>query len=75
MTLQKQWFTMTDETANMAKAYLTQMGLTVVTKCLSEHMTALEDFSYQLVTISLRLIAEVLSLGLFAARTLACKPQ
>jgi hypothetical protein len=27
-------------------------------------MTALKDFSYQLVTISLRLIAEVLGLGL-----------
>jgi hypothetical protein len=40
------------------------MGVTVATKCLSEHMTALEDFSYQLVTISLRLIAEVLGLGL-----------
>ena len=39
------------------------MGLTVATKCLSEQMTALEDFSYQLVTISLRLIAEVLGLG------------
>jgi hypothetical protein len=40
------------------------MGLTVATKCLSEQMTALKDFSYQLVTISLRLIAEVLGLGL-----------
>jgi hypothetical protein len=39
------------------------MGLTVATKCLSEHMTALKNFSYQLVTISLRLIAEVLGLG------------
>jgi hypothetical protein len=38
------------------------MGLTVTTKCLSEHMTALKDFYYQLVTISLRLIAEVLTL-------------
>jgi hypothetical protein len=41
------------------------MGSTVATECLSEHMTALEDFAYQLVTISLRLIAEVLGLGLF----------
>jgi hypothetical protein len=47
----------------MGKAYLTQMGLTVSTKCLSEQMTALKDFSSQLVTISLRLITEVLGLG------------
>jgi len=39
------------------------MGLTVTTKCLSEHMTAPKDFSYQLVMVSLRLIAEVLGLG------------
>ena len=38
------------------------MGVTVATKCLSEHMTALGGFSYQLVTISLRLIAEMLTL-------------
>jgi hypothetical protein len=42
------------------------MGVTVATKYLSEHVTALEDFSYQLVTISLRPIAEVLGLGHFA---------
>jgi hypothetical protein len=48
----------------MAKAYLSQMGSTVVTECLSEHMTALQPLSYQLVTTSLRLIAEVLGLGL-----------
>jgi hypothetical protein len=47
-----------------AKAYLSHMGLTVATECLSEHMTALKDFSYQLVTISWRLVAEVLGLGL-----------
>jgi hypothetical protein len=40
------------------------MGLTIATKCLSEHMTALKDLCYQLVTVSLRLIAEVLGLGL-----------
>jgi hypothetical protein len=35
----------------------------VATECLSEHMTALKAFFYQLVTVSLRLIAEVLGLG------------
>jgi hypothetical protein len=54
---------MVHETANMAKAYLSQMGLTGATECLSEHMTALKDFFYQLVTISWRLIPEVLGLG------------
>ena len=39
------------------------MGVTVATDCLSEHMAALKGFSYQLVTITLRLIAEVLGLG------------
>ena len=47
----------------MGKAYLSQMGLTVATECLSEHMAALKAFFYQSVTISLRLIAEVLGLG------------
>jgi hypothetical protein len=40
------------------------MGSTVVSKYLSEHMTALKLLSYQFVTASLRLIAEVLGLGL-----------
>jgi hypothetical protein len=44
------------------------MGLTVGTECLSEHMTALKKLSYQLVTVSLRLIAEVLGLGLHRRR-------
>jgi hypothetical protein len=48
----------------MAKAYLSQMGLTVATKCLSEQITVLKPLSYQLVTAGLRLIAEVLGLGL-----------
>jgi hypothetical protein len=39
------------------------MGLTVGTECLSEHMTALKKLFYQRVTVSLRLIAEVLGLG------------
>jgi hypothetical protein len=39
------------------------MGVTVVTECLSEHTTALKAFPSQPVTISLRLIAEVLGLG------------
>jgi hypothetical protein len=39
------------------------MGLTVATKCSSERMATLKDFSYQLVTITWRLIAEVLGLG------------
>jgi hypothetical protein len=38
------------------------MELMVATECLSEHMTALKAFFYQLVTVSLRLIAEVLTL-------------
>jgi hypothetical protein len=41
------------------------MELIVATECLSEHTTALKTFLYQLVTVSLRLIAEVLGLGLF----------
>jgi hypothetical protein len=40
------------------------MGLTVATECLSEQMTAPKAFFYQMVTINLRLIAEVLGLGL-----------
>jgi hypothetical protein len=40
------------------------MGSTVATECLSEPMITLKDFSYQLVTISWRLVAEVLGLGL-----------
>ena|SRR5215472_7487793 len=40
------------------------MGSTVASECLSEYMTALKSLSYQLVTASLRLIAEVLGLGL-----------
>ena len=47
----------------MAKAYVSQMESTVPTECLSEYMTALQLLSYQLVTTSLRLIAEVLGLG------------
>jgi hypothetical protein len=47
----------------MAKAYLSQMGLTVAAECLSEQTTALKVFFYQYGTISLRLIAEVLGLG------------
>jgi hypothetical protein len=47
----------------MGKAYLSQMELIVATECLSEQMTALKAFFYQLVTVSLRLIAEVLGLG------------
>jgi hypothetical protein len=43
------------------------MELIVVTECLSEHMTALKTFLYQLVTVSLRLLAEVLGLGLDAS--------
>jgi integrase len=39
------------------------MGSTVATECLSEPMITLKDFSYQLVTISWRLVAEVLGLG------------
>jgi hypothetical protein len=46
-----------------AIAYLSPMGSTVATECLSEHMIALKDFSYQLVTITWRLVAEVLGLG------------
>ena len=42
------------------------MGSTVATECLSEHMTALKPIYYQLVTTNLRLIAEVLGLGLVA---------
>jgi hypothetical protein len=41
------------------------MGMTVATECLSEQMTAPKGFFYQLVTITLRLIAEVLGLGPF----------
>ena len=48
------------------------MGSTVASECLSEQMTALKDFSYQLVTISLRLIAEVLGLGLVGSITSFC---
>jgi hypothetical protein len=55
---------MTHETANMAKAYLSPMGSTVTSECLSEHMTAPNPLSYQLVTDSWRLVAEVLGLGL-----------
>jgi hypothetical protein len=40
------------------------MDLTVATECLSEQRPALKDIYYQLVTINLRLIAEVLGLGL-----------
>src|SRR5512132_2133495 len=54
---------MTHETANMAKAYLSPMGSTVASECLSEHMTAPNPLSYQLVTDSWRLVAEVLGLG------------
>jgi hypothetical protein len=43
---------------------LAQRGSTVASKCLLEHMTALKLLSYQFVTASLRLIAEVLGLGL-----------
>jgi hypothetical protein len=56
---------MAHETANMAVAYLSQMGSTVASKCLLEHMTALKLLSYRFVTASLRLIAEVLGLGLY----------
>jgi hypothetical protein len=38
------------------------MELMVATEYLSEHMTALKAFFYQLVTVGLRLIAEVLTL-------------
>jgi hypothetical protein len=44
---------------------IAHIGVTVATECLSEHMTALKEFFYQLVTITLRLVAEVLGLGLF----------
>jgi hypothetical protein len=39
------------------------MGSTVACECLSEHMTAPNPLSYQLVTDSWRLVAEVLGLG------------
>jgi hypothetical protein len=38
------------------------MGSTVASECLSEHMTAPNPLSYQLVTASWRLVAEVLIL-------------
>ena len=38
------------------------MGSTVATECPSEHISALQPLSYQLVMTSLRLIAEVLTL-------------
>ena len=44
------------------------MELIVATECLLEQMTALKAFLYQLVTVSLRLIAEVLGLGLYVRR-------
>src|SRR4029434_6289920 len=39
------------------------MGSTVTSECLSEHRTAPNPLSYQLVTDSWRLVAEVLGLG------------
>jgi hypothetical protein len=50
-----------------AKAYLSYGGSTVASESRSEHLTALNPMSYQLVTASWRLIAEVLGLGLLAA--------
>jgi hypothetical protein len=42
------------------------MDLAIATKCLSEKIEASKTFFYQLVTITLRLIAEALGLGLVA---------
>ena|SRR2546430_6286085 len=50
------------------------MGSTVASECLLEHMTALTPLSYQFVTASLRLIAEVLGLGLLHADTTRSGP-
>jgi hypothetical protein len=49
------------------------MELIVATECLSEQMTALKAFFYQLVTVSLRLIAEVLGLGQHGAEVVAIR--
>jgi hypothetical protein len=46
------------------------MGSTVASECLSEHMTAPNPLSYQLVTDSWRLVAEVLGLGQVGRATL-----